>query len=262
MSESFITKLQEVGFNEREAKVYIAALELGQATVQEISKRAGVKRITTHVIIDKFIQEGLLKEIIVGKRRRVVANPPERFLQKILEKEIFIKRQADEFRGLIPYLSSIYNYASGKPRVKYYEGMEGLKFVYQDTIKKPKINMYSFLSVDDFDKEMLGWIKKEYVPRRIEKQIKAYVVVPNTELGKKYHKEDQKKLRESVLIPKKDFPFKLEVIMYDNKVAIVSNKSKNMFALIIESEEVYNTFRSIFKLAWMAAKSMSGEIKK
>ncbi|PIT86455.1 MAG: hypothetical protein COU33_03055, partial [Candidatus Magasanikbacteria bacterium CG10_big_fil_rev_8_21_14_0_10_43_6] len=36
------TILQNLGLNEKEAKVYLACLELGSATVQEVSDKAGV----------------------------------------------------------------------------------------------------------------------------------------------------------------------------------------------------------------------------
>ena len=37
-------ELQEIGLNEKEAKVYLATLELGQSVVQDIAKKAGVNR--------------------------------------------------------------------------------------------------------------------------------------------------------------------------------------------------------------------------
>ena len=40
-------ELQKIGLSEKEAKVYLAALELGQASVQNIARKAEVNRATT-----------------------------------------------------------------------------------------------------------------------------------------------------------------------------------------------------------------------
>lgn len=57
-----IEKLKNLGLNEKEARVYLAALELGEASVQEIAQKSGVKRVTAHVAIEKLKTEGLLYE--------------------------------------------------------------------------------------------------------------------------------------------------------------------------------------------------------
>ena len=46
MSDKFIEALVSLGINEKQAKVYLALIELGEATVQEIAKSAELNRTT------------------------------------------------------------------------------------------------------------------------------------------------------------------------------------------------------------------------
>ena len=44
--------IQTLGLSEHEAAVYLAALELGEANIQEISRKSGVKRTSIYNFID------------------------------------------------------------------------------------------------------------------------------------------------------------------------------------------------------------------
>ena len=52
-----INQLQHLGLSDKEASVYMASLELGSDTVQEIAKRAEVKRANTYAVIEKLMSK-------------------------------------------------------------------------------------------------------------------------------------------------------------------------------------------------------------
>ena len=68
--------LQKIGLTEKEAKVYLAALELGQSTVQQISQKAKVNRATTYVILESLMDKSVIKTLEQGKKRFFVAEGP------------------------------------------------------------------------------------------------------------------------------------------------------------------------------------------
>ena len=49
--------LQQYGFSEKEAKVYLASLELGTAPGSTIARHAGEKRVTVYAILKEFVKE-------------------------------------------------------------------------------------------------------------------------------------------------------------------------------------------------------------
>ena len=60
---NYIQDLQQIGLTEKEAKVYLAALELGEKAVQVIAQKAGVNRATTYFILESLIEKGLQRAI-------------------------------------------------------------------------------------------------------------------------------------------------------------------------------------------------------
>ncbi|MCF7835696.1 MAG: helix-turn-helix domain-containing protein [Candidatus Marinimicrobia bacterium] len=90
-----ISKLKQLGLSEKEAKVYLASLELGEATVQEIAKQAGVNRPTTYVQIEKLTKMGLMSSVEKEGKKYFNAEEPNQLL-KILEKQ---KKRNREEKG-------------------------------------------------------------------------------------------------------------------------------------------------------------------
>jgi sugar-specific transcriptional regulator TrmB len=59
-----VRELTKLGLSEKEAKVYIAGLELGKATILELSKKAEVKRGTCYEIVMNLSNLGLFKKTL------------------------------------------------------------------------------------------------------------------------------------------------------------------------------------------------------
>src|SRR3989338_185182 len=96
------TILQNLGLNEKEAEVYLACLELGSATVQEVSDKAGVKRTSVYNFLEDMKARGFISEVRHGKRILLVPEEPHVLLKKAEEQ----KKQLEE---ALPEFMSIYN---------------------------------------------------------------------------------------------------------------------------------------------------------
>ena len=67
MANNLELELQHIGLNEREAKVYLAALELGPSPVQKIAQRAGIPRATVYLVLDDLRSKGFVTTYDEGK---------------------------------------------------------------------------------------------------------------------------------------------------------------------------------------------------
>ena len=138
-SMSMIEKdIQSLGLNEKEAKVYLASLELGQATVQKISMKAGIKRPTTYFIIENLMERGLMSSYYQGKKQLFMAERPERILDLIAKERKELELREEQFKRLLPELQSINNRNKDKPVVKYYEGKDGILTMVSEHLKTSK----------------------------------------------------------------------------------------------------------------------------
>jgi HTH-type transcriptional regulator, sugar sensing transcriptional regulator len=235
-------KLQKIGLTEKEAKIYVSLLELGETSVQRIAKKAKIKRTTIYNAIDSLKEKGLVSTILKKKRKYYLAADPRELESKIEQQKNILKR-------LMPELLSITNLIDKKPKIKFYEGVEGLREIYLDFLNYPNSSLWSWETDDDsFTKNFDDGFIEYYAPKRIGKKIMVYIIAPDSLEMKIYKKNDTGSLRQIRLDPNgKNLQVEIDVYGF-NKIAIVSFKEN--FGLIIESKTIYDTIKNIFDEAW------------
>ena len=109
-------ELQALGLSEKEAKVFLASLELGPDTVQNIAKKSGINRPTAYVQIESLKKKGLMSEVEKGKKVLNTAESPERLssLLNALEKELDFKKI--EIKRILPALQELSLGAGERPK--------------------------------------------------------------------------------------------------------------------------------------------------
>jgi len=247
--------LEFIGFSQKEVLVYLALLELGKGTVTQISRKAGINRPTGYHVLASLALKDLVKVSGKEPKQEYVAESPDQ-IEKLLEEkikndEIFIK----EARKIIPELKSIHNVID-RPKVFFYEGAEGVKKVYEDTLTSSE-PIRAYASVENMHAGLPGYFP-EYYNRRAGKGISIRAIVPNSEAGRDRKTFDEKEKREIALVPLKDFQFIPEINIYDDKVMIASWKEK--LGIIIKSTEIADAMKKIYELAWAEAKRLDKEI--
>ncbi len=245
------TILKSAGFSDKEIGVYLALLELGKGTVSQIARKASINRTTGYDILDTLTSKGIIS--ISGKepKQEYVAESPES-IKKYITSEIENKKEAlGEVEKIIPELTSIHN-VSGRPKVFFYEGKEGLQKVYEDTLSSHE-TILAYASVEDI-KPTLPHYFPEYYKRRAKKGIKIRAIFPESPDARERALLDKEEIRESVIIPSEQFGFHPEINIYDNKVMIASWREK--LGIIIESTEIADAMKKIYELAWAEAKRL------
>ncbi|MBI5071564.1 hypothetical protein HZB93_01590 [Candidatus Falkowbacteria bacterium] len=241
-------ELQKLGLSDKEAKVYLSSMELGPTPVQEISKKAGVNRATTYVMIESLISRGLMSSFEKGKKRFFTAESPLRLLALLRKEEAEIKDKMRNLEEIIPHMNTLLAKVEERPRVRFYEGKEGLKAVREDFLRTHDKRIETIYSADYIRQVFTDDERKEYVDKRTEKGIKVRSIY-TFEKGTLAVKD---KTATRCKIPVSKFPLFCDIVMYSNNVAITSLKGR-LFGIIVESKEFADTMRSIFELSWEAA---------
>ena len=239
--------LEKLGLNQKEAKMYLALLELGEANIAQITKKSGIKRTTAYDIIEALKERGLLSTVIKHKKTYYFAENPRVIEQSLDEKK-------DTLNKILPDLLAITNLIDKKPKIRYFEGVEGLKEVYMDTLNYPDQELLAWVSeeaVRAFDAKFLN---EYYLPKRVKNRIWVRAIAPNKPyFQKNYVALDEKSLRKTKLAPIEDLCFAVEINLYGkNKVGIMSFREQ--IGLIIESQKIHKTLKSIFEMNWQLIK--------
>jgi len=244
MNKEIIKTLQDIGLSKEEVNIYLAGLELGESSVQDIAKKAGIKRPTAYIIIDSLIKKSLFYQTFKGKKRLFGAQNPK-------DLEVELKRKAFELTKIMPELNSIYNTLEFKPKVRFYEGVAGTMAVYNDMLDLTPENgeMLSFAGMKNLFDTLPKEFATDYFTRRIKKNIKPKIIAIDTEESREWVKNAEEEMREIILIPENQSNFSGDIEIYGDRVALISYK-ENFMTIVIESKEIANMQRLMFNLIW------------
>lgn len=131
-----LKELEKIGLSENEAKVYSSLLDLGNATVQQIAKKTRIPRPTIYVQLESLMRKGIVATFEKGSRGKKAATKTyfraedPIYLKKIVEQEKSELNEKEKvLRDVLPDLAKIFNFAGERPRVRFFEGVEGLKTI-------------------------------------------------------------------------------------------------------------------------------------
>ncbi|MBI4280868.1 hypothetical protein HY628_01565 [Candidatus Uhrbacteria bacterium] len=248
-------ELMRLGLSPKEAQVYLAALELGAGSAQEIAKQSDVHRATTYVIIEELTERGLMSSVERRGKRLFMAEPPERLRQMVRQEEERLREAQGVIRRVLPELAVLAQSAPERPRVRFYEGLEGLEAMRLDFFKSDqRFELLAISAADDYHR-VVGLARRLPHAKRIERTrgFERCIFTSSRTLA------ELKKALPSVervtrfRIPEKEFPLAGEIAVYGPKIALLSYQGEVM-GVLIESSFLAQTAASLFNLAWETAK--------
>lgn len=236
--------LSNLGLSKAESQIYLAALERGKSLPKHLAEKAGIKRPTLYESLPKLLELGLLTETVVGKRRYLVAEDPQIFLDR---------KQSDieKIQVLVPQLRALLATASEKPKIIFYEGLEGLKKTFQDTLKERQ-PILEFVGIEKVQPEFELYLKNYYVPYRVKYNIPLKMLIGGPAQASVWNlKNDPAYLREVKTISKDLFPIPLDCNIYGDNVSFsLLRADSEPIGLIIRSKEIATMMRSLFNFIW------------
>ena len=246
-SNQILQSLEQLGLSNLEAKVYLKILEIGEALPKQISDQIQTPRATLYQLFPKLTDRGLIQPVIKGKRRYFKAQRPDLVLSQLKEKVNDLELQ-------LPDLLAIYQAKSDKPRVQFFAGHEGIKLLYRDTLKEEGGIVRAFLRVTNIHQEIEKYLTSYYVPERIRRKVEARNLVSSDKLERVIIPTGKQQLRENRYIDPNKFPFQFEGLIFGDKVGFSNYEAGSQLgAIMIESEEIAKSMRSLFDFAWQIA---------
>jgi HTH-type transcriptional regulator, sugar sensing transcriptional regulator len=235
--------LKNYGLEDEESRLYLAALETGEAPLARIAKRAGLKRSSAYVIAKNLEEKGLLGNFKIRSGLRFVASQPSALLEQL-------NRKTKEISEVLPELKAIYKESDYKPKVTVYEGEEGYFTILNDSLETKDGVIRSIGSLKKlYEVISRNYDDKHYVPARVKNKIKYKGLHFKAEAGNIFTPErNTKELREIKFLPE-NYSHPTFTLIYENSVAIFTSQ-KELVALKIESKEIAQSEKDKFDLIW------------
>lgn len=234
-------QLQNLDLTKSQAKIFLATLEIGPDSISHIAKRAKIKRPTAYYIIEELIKKGLIIKVPSGKRIFYKTVAPNIIL-KILEKK------KNSFEQILPQLNALYLAKLGQPKVRFFEGKEGITNIYEDIMNTSK-KVYSIFSYDDF---MTVFTEKEnehfFEILRQAGGLFYDLIVPSASAKKSVKRQTFRQDITKIKFLPSDFKHSIDLIVTGNQTAMISFKS--LAGVIIEDQDIADSQKEFIKYVW------------
>lgn len=250
--DHLLAELKHIGLSEKEAQVYLSALELGPAPVQDISHKAKVNRATTYVMIEALSARGLMSTFVKGKKRYYSAESPDRLLSILNVQKQELEEKQSELEKALPMFMAMFNVEGLKPQIRYIEGPEGLKTM-RESFEKMQGEFIQIVCVDEV--QSIDGLMQEH-PKHAktlnEKKASHRIIAV---LDKKTHLDiPHIGVGEIRCVPASEFPLHGEITVRGNHVYLFSYRS-SILSIVVVSKEMADAVRALFNLAWKGAAS-------
>jgi len=247
MLEDIKSGLFDLGLSDKETDVYLAMLELGPSSVQDIAKKAGVNRSTTYVMIEALKKRGLTSTYEKGKKVVFSAENPEKLMSIVSEHMGLLEAKRDRLSATLPRLMAIFNAVEDKPKVRFFEGDAGLVSIREEIVNSRE-PLWELYAVD----EMLMDLIKVKPEHRIEgsKRLRGRALI-SIKPGFKvpYFDPEGVEARE---IDYQKLPFTGDLGIVGSRIYILSHRSRGM-GVIIDSADIAEVMRALYEMAWSCA---------
>jgi sugar-specific transcriptional regulator TrmB len=231
--------LRSLNLTEAEAQVYLAALELGEANMQQLARKSGIKRTSIYNFIDRLKERQVVTETKKGKRSYYSAISPRHLLE-------MGRTRLFEFERLLPKLEAINNRSQRKPQVTFHEGFDGIKEVFADSLQA-KDTIIAWSDFENIDR-VLPQYYIDYPAERARRKILFKGILRDSPTSREAQKIDHLVFRQTKLM--KSDPLNTEIDVYGDTVALFSFLSAPAFAVKIVDKDIAATMRVIWQELW------------
>jgi len=240
-----IELFKEVGFTEREIKVYFALTELGQSTAGPIAAKAKLSHTKVYETLQRLINKGLITYTIISKTKHFQTGNPREILNILDERKQKMIAEVEE-------LEIKSKFAKEKQETVIHEGHKALRALFNritDDLKKGDY-YYSFALKQDY-KDGAAPIFFTNIHRKLADKKVTDKSIANEEVRKDIEKayKDNKNIQFRYI--KKSTP--LGIVLIKNKI-IQLTWGELPTAIETTSKQMHEQYKAFFEDQWKEAK--------
>ncbi|OGE75434.1 MAG: hypothetical protein A3C85_02965 [Candidatus Doudnabacteria bacterium RIFCSPHIGHO2_02_FULL_48_21] len=237
--------LQQLGYSEHEAKLYLASLKMGESNIADLAKQMQWPRSTVNELLEHMHAKGLMHYYVKHNRRYWLAVNPDKLMINLEERRAAL-------RTIMPNLQAMRSDNGGKPNVQLYTGVEDLKHIMDDIIDT-KHHVSALLCYDDWLDSFGEDYANDFIERRRSHFLRMRMVTPRTDLALKLKQKDQESLRQMRFLPTDTDLRRTSNFIYDGKTAMMSLGQKRPTGILIDDPDVAHAMSIYFENLWNAS---------
>lgn len=252
MNMTLEQRLEALGLNPNEARVYLAGLKLGETTIGDLQRQSNLHKQLVYNATEKLQNEGLLIISKVRGRRHFTAADPS-----ILEQRV--EERLGAVRGLLPALYEVASTKKQKDLVHTYHGLAAVQQYYQQSMRvQPEKTPVSVSGIGGQKFFELWQPENPYLrlfeDTRLNRNIRLQMIffVANDEESKNIPGvRDRKNLAARAVVGSTQVP--IDIVVWHSHVGLLLY-GKEPHLIDIAGEQAVAAFQTYFDLLWKDAK--------
>lgn len=184
-NQKLLKVLKDLGLNDKESEIYLAALTLGPTTVLKLATHSGVKRTSIYSTLESLKLKGLLSTEVRGFKARYVATPPAS-LKTLLSNRLQL------LESCLPDFEALYNLAGVGSVIRQYQGLRAIQGLYEELLGSLKAHEDYMVMTDLAKWESLDLhFFRSFVKRRSKKSIRLRILTTPSKSALRRQNEDR-----------------------------------------------------------------------
>ncbi|MCB9798401.1 hypothetical protein H6758_01605 [Candidatus Nomurabacteria bacterium] len=239
LDEALIKTFKNIGFDEKEAHVFVSLLMLGRVSVSEIADKAGIKRSITYHVLGRLQNQGYVKAFTDKKILEYEAVSPEYVFQNV-------QTAVKDFKFMIPFMRSLQKKSGDTPRVEFFEGIDAMIKVYRMYETKSNIRYVTSTKrlYQIIPNEVDAWVQRY---KRKQTKTQALHLLENTPEDKRWGKQVACTGQEVRFLPKGTC-MEMDFAIGEDILGISSFDP--VYVVVVYSESIARSAATLFDLAW------------
>jgi len=249
MNESI---LQEAGLTATEARAYTILVKNSPCSPPALADLIDESRTNTYKVLESLEEKELAWRDDSQKKLRYWAGNPSALLESLKKKREQLSVTKKRFQDALPTMLDEFFAQSSQPSIRYFNGADGVKQIYQDQLNdaKPIAFTMPFGIRNFYGEQGMHEIRNKFPARGIERHVfypdVAHALQPD-EPTISIEESDKLMLLQRTWVENSDLKEPVEWGVYGNKVSIISLGSE-IVGMIIESPQIAASLREILDL--------------
>jgi len=240
-----ILPLKNLGFNEKEAKVYFTLLQSSKTSANTVAKNSGLKKSTTYVILEDLIKKGVVNRVPHVKIMQYRPISPENLFSEIETRMENVEKE------ILPELKALSRSKEHEVKITYCEGLSGIKEIYKKMLREAAgTESVAFYGHQKDVPDTLRGYWRELNPEFKNHNITRRIIISEHPTIKYYLEEEE--IKKNVItikaLPINKYNSNISIEIYLNYTFIFSHRFFQ--GVLINNQDVAKTMKQIFELIW------------
>lgn len=249
---TILSYLEQLDLSDIEAKLYLTLLETGPVSVRHLAEKIEIKRTTTYLYIDQLIEKGLIMKVVKGSEKLIAANDPEESLAHLVDKKLAkAKTIQQEFPQVLQAITTSLPQVKdvSEAEITSYKGITNARKIYEEALKADELRAYIRINKNEplFPNNSAVFADAF----KNNPKLKVWEIIYNKDISAPPSESSRSHVGRYFYkyMPKSHHLSSEDILIYDNKVAVINYKGGKT-SIVLQSSDLYNNFKDIFTFLW------------